>query len=270
MNAAAQAIPQWDLLCGVAAAVCSIAWVKIFDRLKRAGVLEQKLSRKLVHITTGPIFVLTWLFFSDAPYARFIAAAVPCLNGIRLLAVGSGLISNPGLVNSMSRSGDKAELLRGPLYYIAVLAAVTVLFWRDNPAGAITVSMMCGGDGLADIVGRRFGTGKLPWNSNKSWAGSAAMFFAGMAMACGYFWLFCSLGYFECFPLQLVLPYLAVVCGACTLVESLPVNSWFDDNLSVPLVAAGVSMLVLPLAAAAAHGCSLPQQQHVLQMLHTG
>lgn len=47
VNAAAQAIPQWDLLCGVAAAVCSIAWVKIFDRLKRAGVLEQVWQRAL-------------------------------------------------------------------------------------------------------------------------------------------------------------------------------------------------------------------------------
>jgi hypothetical protein len=26
-------------------------------------LLLQKLSRKLVHITTGPIFILTWLFF---------------------------------------------------------------------------------------------------------------------------------------------------------------------------------------------------------------
>lgn len=39
------------------------------------------------------------------------------------------------------------------------------------------VALMCGGDGLADIIGRRFGSGaKLPHNSNKSWAGSAAMF----------------------------------------------------------------------------------------------
>lgn len=188
----------------------------------------------------------------------------------RLLVVGSGLVSDAGMVKSMSRSGDKHELLRGPLYYVLVLAAVTALFWRENPAGLITVSMMCGGDGVADIVGRKFGTAKLPWNTGKSWAGSAAMWLAGMGMACAFFWLFCSFGYFECFQLQYVLPYLAVVCGACTVVESLPVNSWFDDNLSVPLVAAGTSMLVLPLAAAAAAGCSLPQQQHVLHMLHLG
>lgn len=36
--------------------------------------------------------------------------------------------------------------------------------------------MMCGGDGLADIVGRRWGANnRLPWNEAKSWAGSAGM-----------------------------------------------------------------------------------------------
>lgn len=34
---------------------------------------------------------------------------------------------------------------------------------------------MCGGDGLADIVGRCYGYTKLPFNHRKSWAGSIAM-----------------------------------------------------------------------------------------------
>ena len=46
--------------------------------------------------------------------------------------------------------------------------------------------MMCGGDGLADIVGRRWGgAARLPWNAAKSWAGTAAMFAGGFAMATG-------------------------------------------------------------------------------------
>jgi dolichol kinase len=48
-----------------------------------------------------------------------------------------------------------------------------------------------------------------------------------------------------------VLPYLAVVCAASTVVESLPINNWLDDNISVPLVATITSLGVLPLAAAA-------------------
>lgn len=70
----------------------------------------------------------------------------------------------------------RRELLRGPLYYVLVLLAVTLLFWRQSPIGITVVALMCGGDGLADLVGRRFGSAKLPFNQNKSWAGSLAMF----------------------------------------------------------------------------------------------
>ena len=41
----------------------------------------------------------------------------------------------------------------------------------------MAISLMCAGDGLADIVGRRWGaSARLPWNPAKSWAGSVAMF----------------------------------------------------------------------------------------------
>ena len=36
--------------------------------------------------------------------------------------------------------------------------------------------LMCGGDGLADIIGRKYGSLKLPFNKKKSWIGSVAMF----------------------------------------------------------------------------------------------
>lgn len=53
-------------------------------------------------------------------------------------------------------------------------------------AGIIAISLMCGGDGLADIVGRRFGaSSRLPYNSTKSWAGSIAMAVGGAAFAAG-------------------------------------------------------------------------------------
>lgn len=38
-----------------------------------------------------------------APEARFIAAAVPSLNLLRLALVGSGAVDDPGLVKSTSR-----------------------------------------------------------------------------------------------------------------------------------------------------------------------
>lgn len=78
----------------------------------------------------------------------------------------------------------RGELLRGPLYYVLILAAVTVTYWRESAAGLLVIALMCGGDGLADIVGRRFGAAKLPHNHNKSWAGSLAMFLGAPPPPC--------------------------------------------------------------------------------------
>lgn len=69
----------------------------------------------------------------------------------------------------------RRELLRGPLFYVVVLMAATMVYWRDSPIGITAVAVMAGGDGFADLVGRRFGTAKLPHNPRKSWIGSLAM-----------------------------------------------------------------------------------------------
>jgi dolichol kinase len=54
---------------------------------------------------------------------------------------------------------------------------------------------MCGGDGLADIVGRRLGAGNKLWfNTNKSAAGSAAMFVGGFGLSLVLTAVFHSLG----------------------------------------------------------------------------
>lgn len=58
------------------------------------------------------------------------------------------------------------------------------------------MSLMCGGDGLADLVGRRWGrSNPLPWNPAKSWAGSAAMFLGELRrVAAGRLALLVALG----------------------------------------------------------------------------
>jgi phytol kinase len=123
---------------------------------------------------------------SGGAWAPVIAATVPGLNGLRLALVGSGVLPGPGLVSSVSRSSDRSELLRGPLIYVVVLMVATLLTWRHSMHGLCAVAMMCGGDGAADLVGRRLGqTYKLPWNPGKSWAGSLAMFCGGAALTWG-------------------------------------------------------------------------------------
>ncbi|CAD7698879.1 unnamed protein product [Ostreobium quekettii] len=217
-------------------AVGSYAWVKIFDLLAVNGVLEQKLSRKLVHITTGPLFILTWPLFSDAAYARYIALIVPTANFLRLLLVGTGVLQDEGLVKSISRESDRTELLRGPIYYIAMLMAVTALCWRDSVAGYMVVAVTCAGDGFADVIGRRWGRHCWAGNHPKTQEGSAAMFVAGAGTAIGLMSAFRWLGYVDFAPGPTFLGAVFIAFIA-TVVEALPINKLVDDNLSVPLIA---------------------------------
>ncbi len=56
-------------------------------------------------------------------------------------------------------------------------------------------------------------------------------------MAVGFIALFQRLGLFEC-TLPAISVSVAIICAAATIFESLPINYWLDDNLSVPVLAA--------------------------------
>ncbi|XP_065872700.1 phytol kinase 1, chloroplastic isoform X2 [Euphorbia lathyris] len=126
------------------------------------------------------------------------------------------------------------ELLRGPLYYVIVLILCALVFWRQSPVGVISIAMMCGGDGVADIVGRRFGSIKLPYNPQKSWAGSISMFISGFLISLGMLYYYSALG---CFQLDWswTIQRVAWVGLVATAVESLSTSETVDDNISVPL-----------------------------------
>ncbi|KAJ9525534.1 hypothetical protein QJQ45_003078 [Haematococcus lacustris] len=196
---------------------------------------------------------MAWPLFSMSPSAPMWAAVVPAANAVRLAAVGSGVWEDPGLVASVSREGGRRELLKAghtqdkadvpllpvplalllllllPLLLLSLLLLLLLLPpWPHLLSGLVAVSMMCGGDGLADIVGRRYGaTNKLAWNPAKSAAGSLAMLLGGTTMALGLLTLFWSLGYLTWSqargPLDL-LPQVLVCSAVATLVESLPIN----------------------------------------------
>uniref|UniRef100_A0A803NWP4 phytol kinase n=1 Tax=Cannabis sativa TaxID=3483 RepID=A0A803NWP4_CANSA len=105
---------------------------------------------------------------STSTNARYFASLVPMVNCLRLLVHGFSLVKDDGLIKSVTRHGNPEELLRGPLYYVIVLILCALVFWRESPVAVISLSMMCGGDGVADIMGRRFGSAKIPYNPDKS------------------------------------------------------------------------------------------------------
>ena len=136
----------------------ALAWLRLNDFFAHRGWVSSGLSRKIIHIGTGPIFVLTWLFFGDDPAARFLAALIPLAITLQFALVGLGVWRDPSAVAAMSRTGDRREILRGPLFYGIVFVLLTIFYWKDLPIGIVALMLLCGGDGLADVIGKRLGT----------------------------------------------------------------------------------------------------------------
>ena len=223
--------------------ILALADIRALDFAAHRGWIESRLSRKLIHILTGPLFVLCWLLFPspDLWYYRWLAALVPLLFTIQFALIGLGIVKDEASVKAMSRSGDRREILHGPLFYGIIFVVMTVLFWKDSPIGMIAVMLMCGGDGLADIMGRGLRSPKLPWNKDKSVAGSLGMLLGGWVLTAFIIFIFILKGVFPGPFTGYLLPitYLAVLA---TLVESLPIKD--VDNITVTLAAVALGYLL--------------------------
>lgn len=212
----------------------ALAWLRINDFAAHRGWIDSQLSRKIIHMGTGPLFVLCWPLFTNSPYSRYLAALVPLAVTIQFILVAIGIIRDPSAVEAMTRTGDPREILRGPLYYGIVFVVLTIVYWYDSPTGIVGLMLLCGGDGLADILGRRFGKTNLPWSPRKSWIGSIGMFLGGFIFSLGVVLIFLVLGIFPGGFSDYFFP-LTLIALAATLVESLPLQD--IDNITVPLVA---------------------------------
>lgn len=219
----------------------AIAFLRLMDFFAHRGWIESKLSRKFIHIGTGPIFVLCWLLFPDVPSARYLAALVPLLITAQFILVGTGLIKDDAAVQAMTRTGDPREILRGPLFYGIMFVVLTLVYWKDSPIGITALMMMCGGDGVADIVGRRIKSPKLFWSREKSVAGSLSVFAGGASLTALILFVYVSLGIFPAPFAAYILPVALIAFGGM-LVESLPFKD--IDNITLTVVSALIGHLV--------------------------
>lgn len=242
--------PYWEdaAASAITLAIC-VLWLASVNALVKAGILEQRLSRKVVHIFTGPIFLLCWNLFSSLTSAPLSAALVPFLITSQFLLTGLGLLSDPETVASICRTGNPRELLYGPLFYGITFVIVTTAFWRHSPVGILALMVLCGGDGLAEVVGRRFGSApeqKLPWAPTKSWPGTLAMFLGSFLFGFSFVSFFHFCGNFDP-PLYLMTTavVILIISVAAALVESLCWEHW--DNVVVPVLVLGLGQLAFPL-----------------------
>ncbi len=134
----------------------------------------------------------------------------------RLLRASESL--DAALVAAVSRSGSASEAAGGPLVYCYVLLAATLLGWTGSPLGMVSICQMAMGDGLADIIGRRWGSVKWPWSRDKSFAGSIA-FVVGASVSSAA--LLTWYQRFGCFRIDMpaALPLLVLISVVCALAE---------------------------------------------------
>ncbi|XP_059430124.1 probable phytol kinase 3, chloroplastic [Corylus avellana] len=230
-------------ICATLLSGCIVLSIlRVWVETAKRGFFDQKLNRKLVHISIGLVFMLCWPLFSSGHRGAILASLVLGINIIRMLLLGLGIMKDEAIVKSMSRHGDYRELLKGPLYYTITITLACIIYWRTSPISIAAICNLCAGDGLADIIGRRFGGDKIPYNRDKSVAGSVAMVSGGFLASVGYMYYFSLFGFVRG-NWEMVLGFL-VVSLASALVESLPISTELDDNLTVPLTSILVGTLV--------------------------
>jgi phytol kinase len=216
----------------------ALIFLRSMDFIAHRGWMDGKLSRKIIHIGTGPLFVLCWLLYQDTPDARWLAALVPFAITVQFALIGLGILKDEASVKAMSRTGDPKEILRGPLFYGIMFVALTLVYWKDSPIGMIALMMMCGGDGIADIVGRRIPSAKLPWSREKSIAGTVGVFAGGWILSSVITYIYVAASVFPGPFTTYLLPITVIAFGAA-IVESLRYKD--IDNISMTLAAVLIS-----------------------------
>jgi len=229
----------WDLIATVISIIILLAIVQINAFMQKKGKVSQIITRKFVHIFAGPVFVITWMLFSGELISHYVAVIVPLLFVLQFVAIGTGLMKNENFVASMSRSGDPKELLGGTLYYAIVMVLMT-WFWfyvpstgiiNANPTALLIIGCVSGGDGLADIIGRKFGGEKKIGikGSEKTYIGSIGML-VGSILVSSILVLIFSLEVSNFNIVTLILPII-VVSIIATVVEAISPKG--TDNFTV-------------------------------------
>ncbi len=125
-----------------------------------------------------------------------------------------------------ARRRDSGKYVMGPV--TLGLGALLSLLFYPNPAASIAIYALAFGDGLSSLIGKLFGSVRLPFTGGKSLEGSLtcllAVFTASMAMS------------------GRLLPSLAIAVFA-TIVEALPLKDL--DNIALPVLTGALATLLL-------------------------
>lgn len=189
-----------------------------------------EIPRKVVHIGTGNVILLAWWLETPLSLGLF-ASIVFCL--ITLLSYRFPILP------SVSGIGRQSW---GTFFYALSIGLLIALFWgRSLPQfAAIGILIMTWGDGLAAIIGQKFGTHPYTiWGIHKSWEGTATMFFMSLLVTSTI------LRFSDNGPLSLIsiLEISGVVSAIATGLEAF--SKYGLDNLTVPIGSATLCYILV-------------------------
>jgi len=217
-------------LLGVAAVAAWLAAVLLTAlAVRRRWPQQKEWSRKVVHIGTGAVVLLAWVFAIPRDFALGAAA---------LVTVGTALNHRFRLLPAVEDVGRQSY---GTIAYGASITILLALFWPQQPLPvAAGVLVMACGDGLAGLVGPQINSPRWRlFGQTKSLAGTAAMALTS--------WLVLALLIGVAQATGASAPNLvaaAVIAVAATGLEQL--SGFGLDNLSVPLATASLWQLAMP------------------------
>jgi len=134
--------------------------------VKRYVANDSEVLRKVVHIGTGNVILLAW--WLHIPASVGISASI-LASATTLLSYKLPIL--PG-INSVGRQS------LGTFFYSLSIGLLIAWFWfREQQHYAVLgVLVMTWGDGLAALIGKRFGQHHYEiWGMQKSWEGSLTM-----------------------------------------------------------------------------------------------
>lgn len=242
----------WDIVALIISLISVMLLVQINAKIEASGKLSTIVTRKVIHIFAAPIYVVTWILFTGTWLSRWLALIVPLFFVLQFVAIGTGKVKNEDFVRSMSRSGDPKELLGGTLYYAVIMVVMTIIAFYvpatadlslATPMALIVLGCLAGGDGLADVIGRKYGGDKKFGfgGAERTVIGSIGMFIGSFLFSIILVLIF-SLEATSWVIMDMVVPIL-IVCIVVTIVEALSPKGF--DNWTVP-IAAIVMILLLP------------------------
>ncbi|MEC4984872.1 MAG: SEC59/DGK1/VTE5 family protein [Oscillatoria sp. PMC 1068.18] len=197
------------------------------EGLNRFSSADAEFTRKVVHIGVGNVIILAW--WLEIPAWVGIGAAVIA----SLIALVSYFLPILPSINSVGRQS------LGTFFYALSVGVLVAWFFPQNlpEYAAIGILVMAWGDGLAAVIGRRFGQHPYQvWGITKSWEGSLTM--------TGVSFVVCSLilatAGNNLGQVALVSVLVAIAATALEAFSKLGI-----DNLTVPLASAALSFLLI-------------------------